>query len=171
MPISLYFNHEQYDWTIEAVEYAEDLVKQFYQLAYRDWRGLHYDIKTLADLQGSEITDQAFAQLVRYEMVIPEETRKTRATEFYRICIQDHKILDAVENRGDGIGFRPLVLYIVTHELVHVIRFRKLLEPDENPSRSDEEARVHKVTGQILKPVGMPGLDRVLESYKACSTV
>ena len=59
MPISLYFNEEQYVWTIKAADFAEDLVKHFYKLAYRDWHRHHYDIKTLADLQTDEITDQA----------------------------------------------------------------------------------------------------------------
>ena len=170
MATSLYFNKEQYNWTIEAVEYAEDLVKCFYQMAYRDWQGLYYDVKTLADLQIHEITDQAFAQLARYEMTMPGGSRRTETTEFYRICIQDHKILDAIENREDGISFRPLVLYIVTHELIHIIRFGKLLKWYEIPSGSEaEEARVHKVTGQILKNINMPGLEKVLDSYQVYS--
>ena len=115
MATSLYFNKEQWGWTIEAMEFAEDLLKHFYQLAYRDWRDLHYEIKTLVDLQNHEVTDKAFAQLALYEVAMPKGSKKTGPAEFYRICIQDHKILDATENREDGIGFRPLVLYIVTH--------------------------------------------------------
>lgn len=170
MSTSLYFNNEQCKWTVEAAEFAEDLVKHFYKLAYRDWPALHYDLKTLADLQVHEITDQAFAQLARYEMVMPTRPRKMMATDFYRICIQDHKILDAIENRQDHIGFRPLVLYIVTHELIHIIRFGKLIKWYEIPWGSDEEeARVHKVTAQVLKNVNLSGLDKVLDSYKVYS--
>jgi hypothetical protein len=168
---SLYFNKEQYNWAIEAVEFAEDLVKQFYKLAYRDWRGIYYDIKTLADLQVHEITDQAFAQLAQYEMVMPKGPGRSDFSPFYRICIQDHKILDALENREDDIGFRPLVLYIVTHELIHIIRFGKLLESYEiSGGKEKEEARVHKVTSKVLKDIRMPGIDRVLDSYKVCGT-
>jgi hypothetical protein len=167
----IYFNKEQCGWTLEAFEYAEDLVRHFYKLVYRDWLGLYYDLKTLANLQIHEITDQAFAQLARYEMAMPKGSRKTGITDFYRICIQDHKILDAIENRQDGIDFHPLILYVVTHELIHIIRFGKLLKWYEIPQPSDEEeTRVHKVTGEILKNVSMPGLDRVLNNYRVCST-
>jgi hypothetical protein len=169
----LYFNNEQRDWTMKSAEFAEDLISRFYNLAYRDWQGLHYDLKTLAELEVHEITDQAFAQLARYEMVLPAGLNKPAATDFYRICIQDHKILDAVENRDDGISFCPLVLYIVTHELVHIVRFSKLLKQYEIPGEGKEieEARVHKVTCQILKNVSIPGLDKVLGSYRLYSSL
>jgi len=158
---------------MKSVEVAEDLISRFYNLAYRDWQGLYYDLKTLAELEVHEITDQAFAQLAKYEITLPSRWRKGGSIDFYRICIQDHKILEAIESRQDGISFCPLVLYIVTHELVHIIRFSKLLKDYEIPNgeREAEEARVHKVTCQILKDVDLPGLDKVIGSYRAHSLV
>ena len=76
-----------------------------------------------------------------------------------------------IENRGERIGFRPLVLYVVTHELIHIIRFGTFLKSYEVLSGKDEEeTRVHKVTGQVLKNVRMRGLDQVLDSYRVCNS-
>ena len=59
------------------------------------------------------------------------------------------------------------MLYVLTHEIVHVIRFVKFLAPfhmDEK-DRATEENRVHSITQSILSRVPLPGMDHVLTRY------
>jgi hypothetical protein len=61
------------------------------------------------------------------------------------------------------------LLYILTHELVHVVRFSKHEQRYENKNEADmtldEERKVHRLTHTILKPVSVPGLSKVFEFY------
>ncbi len=49
----------------------------------------------------------------------------------------------------------PMLLYIVTHELVHVIRFSQFLALFEAPEeeKAREEILVHRLTQKILQPL------------------
>ncbi|MBW1754398.1 MAG: hypothetical protein JRJ46_15240, partial [Deltaproteobacteria bacterium] len=88
------------------------------------------------------------------------------AYDFYKICLQDHAILAAIA-QSPGIKLLPFILYIVTHELIHIVRFSKFLQgfdASQNETAA-EEARVHDITREILGPVGIPGLDNVLKFY------
>ena len=60
-------------------------------------------------------------------------------------------------------------LYIVTHELIHVIRFAKFLQAFDAPESEKliEEVRVHEKTQALLKSAGIPGMGIVLEFYRA----
>jgi hypothetical protein len=86
---------------------------------------------------------------------------------FYRICLQDDRILDAVERAHSFIRLSPLLLYIAAHELVHVIRFDRgegnfdALEEE----KSDEEEKVHRITRNLLKPTIDSELNLVLDCF------
>lgn len=62
----------------------------------------------------------------------------------------------------------PFCLYIITHELIHIVRFSKFLQNfDASPTEKlDEEKRVHKNTHKILNQVQVAGLLPVLEFYR-----
>jgi hypothetical protein len=66
-----------------------------------------------------------------------------------------------------GIELFPFSLYIITHELIHIVRFSKFLQNFEASAqeRMDEEKRVHQRTHEILKPVQIDGLQNVLDFY------
>jgi hypothetical protein len=62
-----------------------------------------------------------------------------------------------------------LVLYITTHELIHIVRFSKFLQnfhasPDEKQS---EEKRVHDKTHEILSDIKLCGMPEVFEFSKS----
>jgi hypothetical protein len=62
-----------------------------------------------------------------------------------------------------------LVLYIATHELIHIVRFSKFLQnfhatPDE---KQIEEKRVHDKTHDILCDIKLPGISQVIELSKS----
>lgn len=150
-----------------AVSMAEDRVTDFYKLSDSQWLRYRYDIRTLADLREAEIVDGPFAQVIRYEARPADASLGSSTYDFYRICLQDHAILGAMEGRPD-LTLRPFVLYIVTHELIHVVRFCKFLQQfDASESeRRREEDRVHQRTLEILAPVRIAGLEPVREFFR-----
>jgi hypothetical protein len=60
-------------------------------------------------------------------------------------------------------------LYIVTHELIHVIRFTKFLQAFDASATEKiiEEARVHEKTQAILGPAQISGMGAVFDFYRA----
>jgi len=146
---------------------AEELVSNHYKLSATQLLQLNYDVKTLADLSREEIVDNHFAQIIRYA-----EKKKTAfpdgpVKDFYKVCIQDHSILRAIE-RFDDLDLFAFALYIVCHELIHIIRFRKFLQHFDAPfhEKLDEEVRVHVKTHEILNNVTIKNIVPVLEFYK-----
>lgn len=145
---------------------AEELVSNFYKMSASQWLGPRYDVKTLAELNPGEILDGPFAQIIRYKGR-PQNTSLGSSTyDFYKICLQDHTILSTV-NISPNIDLQPFALYIITHELIHIVRFSKFLQNfDASPAeRMVEEKRVHQRTHEILKPIRIKGLSNVLEFY------
>jgi len=59
------------------------------------------------------------------------------------------------------------LLYIITHELVHVIRFSQFLALFEacGEEQALEEARVHHLTQKILEPLNFLELTAVMSYY------
>jgi hypothetical protein len=86
--------------------------------------------------------------------------------DFYRVCLQDHNILKA--HRGRDLALFPLLLYIVTHELVHIVRFSQFLALFEasEPQRLAEEQRVHRLTHRILEPFNYLNMMPVIRYYE-----
>ncbi|MEW6334148.1 MAG: hypothetical protein AB1558_07740, partial [Thermodesulfobacteriota bacterium] len=117
-------------------------------------------------LQEHEVHEGAFAHLCKYEYE-REQGRRRPGLHFYRICLQDNRILDAVERAHSFIRISPLLLYIAAHELVHVIRFDRgegNFDATE-AEKSDEEEKVHRITRSLLKPVTDADLNLVLDCF------
>jgi hypothetical protein len=57
---------------------------------------------------------------------------------------------------------------VITHELVHVVRFCKYLQRfDADPvERQVEEIRVHEITHKALGALGLSDLEYVLQAYR-----
>ncbi len=152
----------------EAVDVAEDLTSNAYKMSFAEWRQRHYDIKTVADLSPEEIIDGPFAQIIRYVGRRAETALGSSAYDFYKICLQDHSILLALDD-FPRLRLFPFALYVVTHELIHVIRFSKFLQAFDASEQEKirEEARVHKKTRHILKAARVGGMKAVFEFYRA----
>lgn len=160
------FKKEQLQIVNDAVAVAEELVSNFYKMSAGQWRR-SYDVKTLADLYEHEIVYGPLAQVIRYEARPRDAALGSAAYDFYKICIQDHTVLATLEQHPD-ISIFHFMLYIVTHELIHVVRFSSFLQffhalPDE---RAAEEKRVHEQTREILARLRLPGLESVLDFYR-----
>ena len=70
--------------------------------------------------------------------------------------------------RDERVKLLPLCVYVVTHELIHIVRFCKFLQrfDAETTERQREEMRVHEITQKVLGSLKLPHLDYVLEVYR-----
>lgn len=147
--------------------HAERLTERHFRLTPEDWMTHRYDVKTLAYLEHHEVNDRAFAHLCKYDYKKDEESNSSKDIHFYRICLQDDRILNAVERGSSFIKLMPLMLYIATHELVHVIRFNNGEGNFDAPmnEKIEEEERVHSITRNILQPVADRNLNLVVDCF------
>ena len=160
------FGSYQIEIINQAVAMAEELVSNNYKMSASQWLGPRYDVKTLAELKPEEIIEGPFAQIIRYKGQRKNTSLGSATYDFYKICLQDHTIQSTIETT-QAIELFPFSLYIITHELIHIVRFSKFLQnfeasPEE---RMAEEKRVHLRTHEILKSVQLDGLPNVLEFY------
>ena len=160
------FGPEQIKIVNNAVAMAEELVSNFYKMSASQWLGPRYDVKTLSDLSLEEIIHGPFAQIIRYKGRRKNTSLGSATYDFYKICLQDHTIQATLE-MAPGIELFPFSLYIITHELIHIVRFSKFLQNFEASERERmaEEKRVHLRTHELLKPVQVTGLANVLKFY------
>jgi hypothetical protein len=151
----------------DALEIAEDTTGNFYKFSFGQWSRHRYDVKTLASLSKNEITDYAFALLNKYSRATKGYESWTRDGDFYFICLQDHHILNALA-RDKNLVLLSLLVYVFTHELVHIVRFSNFFQRFElyGKGKEKEESLVHNITYEILKDSALPRMDYVLESYK-----
>lgn len=160
------FSSEQLQTVNNAVALSEELVSNHYKMSASQWLRPKYDIRTLVDLTTDEVVHGPFAQVVRYVGKRQDTLLGSGAYDFYKICLQDHAILRALLLDAQ-LRLLPFTLYIVTHELVHIVRFSKFLQSFDASAEEKlaEEARVHKETKIILAKVQLDGLEAVLHFY------
>jgi hypothetical protein len=160
------FTPDQVAVVTDAAAMSEELVSDFYKMSASQWLRLKYDIKTLADLRDEEIVYGPFAHVIRYEGKRKGRYLGSSVYDFYKICLQDHSILFALRQFPD-IKLFPFTLYIVIHELIHVVRFCKFLQHfDASPEeKMAEESRVHQYSREILGEVRIAGIENVLKFY------
>lgn len=153
----------------KATEIAEELISDFYKISTSEWKRYRYDIQTLNDLQEEEIIDSAFAQIRRYLRHPQLKLRGSETGDYFKICLQDHVIRKALQ-RDAKIRMLALSAYIVTHELIHVVRFAKFIQRFHSTEAEQEveEARVHALTQKLLEGRKVEGLPDVLDAFRDC---
>jgi len=143
------------DYELELVESCEkiahELVHNHFKLSSSYWQKHIYEIVTLRGLDDIEITENALAQILKYNRPLHTKKFANQLDTIFRICIQDHIILDKVDINKE-ITLRSLLLYIITHELVHLVRFSRFMELFETPAdrRKKEESAVHSISLDII---------------------
>jgi len=164
-----HFNQEELLKVDEAVKLSEELVNNHFKMSSGQWLKNRYDIKTAKDLALHECVDGPFAQVVKYEGRKKDAALGSSSFSLYKVCLQDNAILTMV-SKNRNLSLEPFLLYILTHELVHIVRFLKFNQRYENKNEADvtldEERMVHQLTHTILEPVSVPGLNQVFEFYK-----
>lgn len=160
------FLPDQLEIVNEAVAVAEELVSDHYKMSASQWLRRRFDIKTAAQLSAAERVEGPFAQVIRYVGQRDGGALGSATFDFYQICLQDHSILTALR-RNPQLQLYPFVLYIVAHELIHVVRFSQFLQNFDASAadKLNEESRVHQITYDILKPRPVSGMAAVLNFY------
>jgi hypothetical protein len=162
-----YFQQPDKELLKEATAIAEEVTSDFFKLSASHWRRARYDILTLEGLRDEEISTHALALVAKYDGQPQDRYLKSAVFDFYRVCLQDHNILKVLQSRED-LRLFPLLLYIVTHELVHIVRFSQFLALFEasDLERHQEEQRVHTLTQKILAPFRFQELPPVIRYYE-----
>ena len=161
------FGYNHIHTVSEALDIAEDLVGNHYKFSLGQWKRHRFDVKTRKALQRGEITDQALALLKRGRRTTGLTDSGTPRRDSYIICLQDQQILKAVK-RDSRLNLLPFLLYIFTHELIHVVRFCNFLQRFDVPDKEKEkeERVVHEKTYEVLNPLSLPDLDYILDAYR-----
>ncbi|HSL60311.1 MAG TPA: hypothetical protein VK885_00905 [Desulfotignum sp.] len=167
--IERFFTDTERQEVARAVLICEDLVNSYYKLSSGLWLKNRYDIKTARDLAPHEQVTGPFAQVVKYEGQKSRVPLGSSRFSLYTVCLQDPAILKTVAARP-GIQLFPFLLYVLVHELVHVVRFLKFSHRYEHATEASvtlaEERRVHCLTYEILRPVTQEGLKQVFEFFE-----
>ena len=165
----MYFNPLQVSRIKGVFGQAERLAGRYFHLTDEQMRAQRYDLKTLAHLESHEVDEKAFAHLCKYSIRKEEQAEKPRTYDLYRICLQDNRILGAIERAHSFIRLESLMLYIAVHELVHVIRFASGQADFEAPhdERLQEERKVDKITRTVLDPVADKDMSLVLDCFSS----
>ncbi|MGA9753952.1 MAG: hypothetical protein WBV23_02280 [Desulfobaccales bacterium] len=161
-----YFHQDQKELLNEAAVIAEEVTSDFFKLSVSHWRRARYDILTLEALRAEEISPHALAMVAKYNGCPQDRLLRSAAFDFYRVCLQDHNILKTLRQSA-GLSLFPLLLYILTHELVHIVRFSQFQALFETPEeqKQEEERRVHHLTQKILAPLQVRDLPPVMRYY------
>ncbi|MDR2302133.1 MAG: hypothetical protein LBF38_08860 [Deltaproteobacteria bacterium] len=149
-----------------AVHLAADLVSEEFQLDFGDFRQWPVDVRHYPQLSEEEKRTDVLAQLFRY--VKQNSLPRGGGRDFWRVCLYDPVIL-ATKDR-ENFTLKPLLLYVITHEFIHIsrfVRFMELFTPDLK-SRQREEDIVHELTEKLLFKQPIENLSPVLEYFKAC---
>jgi len=164
------FNPDQLKTVTDASALAEEMVCDAYKMSARQWFEPRREIKTLADLTPDQVISgpQApFAQVIRYQGRPGGSSLTSSAFDFYAICLQDHVILAALKDNPE-ISLRPFAVYVLTHELVHIVRFSLFEQLFDAPlaQRWEEEIRVHLKTVEIINNSPIARMDPVIRFYQ-----
>ena len=165
----MYFNASQTSLAESAFQHAEKLAGRYFRIGPEAMKAHRYDIKTLAYLDQHEVNSHSFAHLCKYHCNPGDKAGLEEGLYFYRICLQDNRILDAVDRAGPFIKLNPLLLYIAAHELVHVIRFDSGYIDFEAPvaEKQREEEKVHEITRDMLRNLAASELNLVMECFSS----
>lgn len=163
------FNDEQLKVLDDAVVIAEELVSNHYKMSSTQWLRSRYDVKTLKNLEGNEIVEEAFAQVLGYEARKKDGTLGSSMLNYYTVCFQDATILQKIARSRDFL-LLPFLVYIAVHELIHIVRFSTFQQiysaSSEAQCAMEEEKKVHSIASQILKGVAITGMDNILLYYQ-----
>ena len=161
------FNQNDLITVGSALDIAEDATGNFYKFSLDQWKRHRYEVKTYPFLKGEKISESAFAVLNKGLAAPGGLEDGPSRYEIYFICLQDQRILGAV-GRDAELRLLPLLVYVLTHELVHIVRFCNFFQRFEasGKEKEREERLVHKITFKILKNLPLRRMNYVLDAYQ-----
>jgi hypothetical protein len=148
---SLAFNLDQLALMHKCLQRSEELVSRAFAIPALPSLQYPYEVATASDLAAHERATKALAHLVIYQ-----RSRPRGLENLYRICLQDEVILNRLQTGSQVDGLSALLVYILTHELVHVVRFQRAEQSfsAKRGVRQQEEDLVHQLTLNLLRQAG-----------------
>jgi hypothetical protein len=144
---TLRFSTPQRGLVLRALSEAEERTTRYYCIPPFRWERLCFDLLTRADHGWEPIPDPMLARVRCLQRIT-----QNRAFDFYRIELNDRSILEAAAREKLMKNLYPFFVYILTHEMVHMVRLSSILDgPDSAvPSNETEEQRVQRISRRIL---------------------
>ncbi len=155
-----YFNPIEKKIIYSALDEAADYLRGFYCFAPREWFNHCYDLKTELEGEVNCSPKKAFAEVRQYTPI--RENFSLFPKERYQICLFDKNILRTLWKQST-MEFYPFMVYILTHELIHVARFCQNLHPFDcdQESLQKEEEKVNQLTQQVLNIKKSKAFDKI----------
>jgi hypothetical protein len=128
---------------------AEGHTLHYYRIPPHYWQRLKYDLVTRQDREWEPLPKAALARVQCLQHI---RAPANPVFDFYRIQLNDPVILTAARREKLEMDLYPFLVYILTHEMVHLVRLSTKLAGDGELSLSveAEEDRVQKVAYRIL---------------------
>jgi hypothetical protein len=160
----VHFSPRQRHLAISALEEAEVRTSDYYCIPPFRWQSVRYDLLTRQDPEWQPLPDGMLARTRRLQ-------RERHPWDFFRIELNDPGILVAAHRENLRTALYPFLLYILTHEMVHLVRLSHILADSEQHSatRDTEELRVSQIVRSILAVTPTPGLDDIVRRFSFCS--
>jgi len=144
----------------ETSSLAEELVAEAFSLTSREFRALQYELLTEREKFPCTLPDFALAGLVRAEN---KALHPRKRRDFYFLLLAERKLATL----GRRYSLRALLLYIFTHELIHMVRFARFVATFWMPweERIQEERTVHYLTRKLLQGSPWEGIQEILSLF------
>ncbi len=161
------FSYHQMATLAEALQIAEEVTSDHFKFSSGQWKRHPYDVRLRDTWQHLPVPCNVFAVLDKVNRAGEILCPRAKGKDFYFILLQDERILSAI-SRDERLELLPLMLYIFTHELIHIVRFSNFLQRFEvsQEVREQEERKVHGLAYDILRRVPIKDLGYVLQSYE-----
>jgi hypothetical protein len=162
---SVFFNDRERKLVISALTEAEERTSRYYCIPPRHWQRLQYDLITGKDLGWEPLPETALARVQRVAQI---NARRRVPADFFRIQLNDPSILSAAKRENLVPDIYPFLVYIITHEMVHLVRLGTILDGAESPPSPAEveEDRVERISRQILSRSGCEYFKPVFEKFR-----
>lgn len=134
---------------------SELTVADKFRLTPKELKKMYYEVYFLKE---NTFLKDRFASLFKLEKLswLPSERK-----EFYLLCLNHTKIF-----KWEKSFLNELLLYILSHELIHLVRFIRYQSNFYTKEKWEEEKRVHHLTKEILKDIKfLPHMKLVLNYF------
>ena len=142
------FSTPQRNLVFQALDEAEGRTAGYYCIPPFRWERLRYDLLTQIDHGWEPLPDPMLARTRCLQRV-----NTGSPFDFYRVELNDKSILAAAERENLLNDLYLFLVYILTHELVHLVRLSSILDnwPETlAPCDESEEHRVQGISRRIL---------------------
>ena len=149
--------HQRYA-AFRALEEAEVRTSDYYCIPPFRWQSVRYDLLTRQDPEWRPLPEGMLARTQRLQ-------RDKHPSDFYRIELNDPGILTVAHRENLSVDMYPLLLYILTHEMVHLVRLSQILTDSDRVPRESEESRVCQIVRSILAAIPTPSMDLIIQKF------